>query len=291
MQTANISVGDERIRVIYEQLDKLRSVCTFERVYGHEDMLEMCNECIETISDYNGHKIDIDKVFGRLKEIMQARYVKYGLNGEGTVASVLNKTHKILWKDDSNRAVTTLMEYLGRNVEFQRMGKNTHQYKKCAMTLSVNNANRDEIEGTVIWFTRRWHTLLEDDRRLFQAEISRTLELQGRMDFQVSVREGSDEVVLLYIDSGLRKLAAETFQPYEGENTNPFVQALNQLHNPHAEYRVFAAKAYDLEEDRWNPLMRSEFVQIQLGGLLAELRMEQLALCESLQRQAVRLSK
>lgn len=282
MQTANISVGDERIRVIYEQLDKLRSVCTFERVYGHEDMQEMCNECIQTISDYNGHKIDIDKVLGRLKEIMQARYVKYGLNGEGTVASVLNKTHKILWKDDSNRAVTTLMEYLGRNVEFQRMGKRTHQYKKCVMSLSViykrrdvlEDANRDEIEGTVSWFTRRWYTLLEDDRRLFQAEISRTLELQGRMDFQVSVREGSDQVVLLYIDSGLRKLAAETFQSYEGENTNPFVQALNQLHNPHVEYRAFAAKAYDLEEDRGDPLMRSEFVQIQLGGLLAELRME-----------------
>jgi hypothetical protein len=274
MQTVNKSAGDERITVIYEELDKLRRVCTFARIYGHEDMLKICNECVQTISDYENHKIDTDEVFGRLKEIMQVRYVRYGLNGEGIVSSVLKKTHKILWKDGSNRAMATLLEYFGMNVEFQRMGKMTYQYKKCVMTLPVNTYKKSDIQGNVLWFLRCWNSLLDDDKVLFEAQMSTILKLQGRIDFQVSVREDSETVVLLYIDSGLRKLAAETFKPYTGENSNAFVQALDLLHNPHVEYRAFAAKAYDLYEDRGNPLLQSVFVQTELDGLLAELRIQ-----------------
>ncbi len=164
---------------------------------------------------------------------------------------------------NSEQAMYTLQACLWvQNIDLQKMNRITNGYNKCAMTLP----REGPWEGSPAWFLQLWNLVLDEHRPRFCEEMAAALKLTGREKFCVSVRKGATHVVVFYVDVGLQELAQRTFRTvFQGRDA--LTQALDLLHNPHAEYSDFIARACDSYEDRG-----ARHLMLRLSSLLAELR-------------------
>ncbi len=261
-----------RIKDVYNQVDALHRYLLHHghtRSMEHVRLSQMCTQCFREISSYSALKIDNHEIFKKLKDIMQPIYLQfrydpthYDPSEIGLIGSVLRKTHSILWSDDSEQAMYTLRVCLWvQNIDLQKMNRITNGYNKCAMTLP----REGPWEGSPAWFLQLWNLVLDEDRPRFCAEMGEALKLTGREKFCVSVRKGATHVVVFYVDVGLQELAQRTFRTvFQGMDA--LTQALDLLHNPHAEYNAFIARACDSHEDRG-----ARHLMLRLSSLLAEL--------------------
>ncbi len=189
-----------------------------------------------------------------------------------------------------------LLSYFDRNAEFQvelqRMGKRTYQYKKCAMALrSPDDEIPDVLEGDVDWFFKLWDVLEDKAQGQFRRAMAAKLNGRGMCvvdgvstcDFYVNVnrhprgmagRKGPRRgvPVVFYLQAGLEELTVNTFNVIvhaTGHHESVLKQFIEQLEEPHQEYADFRAKAYDLPEDRGNPLLQ-RLVQTRVGAAAAD---------------------
>jgi hypothetical protein len=256
---------------------------------------------------------DLCREFNRQLGMRCSFYADRALAQAKTAAAKAGETRRVLVQAQ-DVVLGVLLAYFERDAafqaEFQRMGKTTYQYKKCAVALRApDDEIPDVLEGGVDWFFKLWDVLEEEHHDQFCRAMAAKLNGRGETVARVDQLFGARRVVrdvtvcdlyvecnkvprgmqgrkgpwrgvpvVFYLKSGLEELAAKTFNAivYEtGSQQSAFEQAIEQLTEPHQEYDDFRAKAYDLPEARGDHFMQSRLVSTRVGGLdqlLSELR-------------------